>query len=214
MQIVKWSDNIIEIGFENSFAVCDASYRFSHYYEIDPFRGKVVTREELDDYYLKTNGDKDYWKNKWAGANVPDWAFKPFLDGEVPNLNSDEQQILEAVKDLKMPFYVAMYNGDKDILKHELAHAFYYVDVDYREKVTNILAEVELPEVRRKLLDIGYSGAVLEDELHVYAGVFYRNYMMRLGIKVPHEITKSLCDQFNEMVEGLWGKARSDLYAL
>lgn len=205
----KWiTDNILELRFDDPFSLCDTTYRFSHYYEVRDWMGKVATRQELDSYYLDLYGDKDYWKKKWGGANIPDYVFIPFLDGTVPGntIPIIERMVLKHVKGRSTPFYVIMTaEGYLGARRHEIAHALYYLDLGYKHNVEQLINQYiyEIPEARKFLESLGYSGKLLIDELHAYCGVYYEHYFLSENIKVPRELTDKLIVLFGQHYKGV-----------
>lgn len=201
MKVSYPKPNILELEFRSGFEVCDATYRFSHYYEIPTWIGKIFTCKNLDDFYIQSNGSKNYWKNKWAGSNIPDHAFEPFLNGTFKSLNSVEKKILNLVKDLPKPYYVIMHCSPA-YREHELAHALWYTNRKYRYEAIKILRvfKKELKETYQVMQNIGYSNKVLHDEVHVYSGIFYKHYLSAPlyvnRVNIPSEVTKSLCDLY------------------
>jgi len=60
--------------------------------------------------------------------------------------------------------------NDTDTLRHELAHALYYTDKSYREKIDSIFKRnaQDLDVLKKFILNKGYHFDVLHDELQAY----------------------------------------------
>ena len=85
--------------------------------------------------------------------------------------NSPEEQfVIDQTKDMPEGSYLISTTGSNAILLHELLHALFYVDQDYREKVRAIVAkypkEAELQF--EDLKQMGYADMSLVDELNAY----------------------------------------------
>lgn len=207
MRVYHPKPNILELVFDTGFEACDATYRFSHYYEVDQWIGKITSREELDDFYVKTTGHKDSWKNRWAGSNIPDYAFEPFINGSFKNLTSTEKEIVGLVKKLEKPYYVIMHNGGYGIREHELAHALWYTNREYRLKALRIIRSnrATLKAAFEVMKRVGYSDKVLRDEVHVYAGIFYKHYLgapfHTNTAHVPESIVHQLTELYHQYIK-------------
>ncbi|WP_213030935.1 hypothetical protein, partial [Acinetobacter baumannii] len=72
----------------------------------------------------------------WSGFNVPSTAFAPFYAGAFDPLTHKERRLLALFAGLKGRFYViGIYEGRGSTLTHELAHALFFTDSDYRKGV-------------------------------------------------------------------------------
>lgn len=161
--------------------------------------GQIFSRKCLNKYYKDKYGNKNYWIEKWAGSNLPDWVFKPFIDGKFGKLNKMEQRIVDEVKDKVRPFYVIMTCESNIYARdHEIAHALYYTEPKYSKTAHALVSGYynRLSQPIQKLKDIGYAGDVLIDELHVYCGIYHHHYLGRLGINVPEDLKRDLIDLF------------------
>lgn len=202
MKYMKWlTPSILEIRFEKSYDLCDATYRFSHYYEDPDVAGKLLTRDELDAHRIKKDGYVDMWKNKWAGSNMPDTTFAPFIDGRLTGLNAFETKLVNEVKDKTAPYYVVMTSDEGISARpHELAHAMYYTNDAYKSKAIMLINKwlPYLGEARVALTALGYANGVLVDELHVYCGIYFMEYFNVKGIPVPLDMRQDLVKLFKE----------------
>lgn len=193
--ISKLQNNIVEVRFKDSFTLCYCTYLFSHYYEDPNFKGKIFTRQELDSFYLSTKGNENWWKKQWAGSNLPDYIFKPFIEGAFKELNAFELDLIELVKSLKEPYYVIMTSDDSlNARDHEIAHALWYTNNSYKTEVLAVLDEYkeEYNKVSAAILNSGYDSSVILDECHAYMGVYYSVFKARYKIELPEELVQKL----------------------
>ena len=79
------------------------------------------------------------------------------------------------LKKLKIPgrFYViGTFKSDKkldlEVKKHEIAHALFYLDNQYRRNVENILKTIDCRRIHRYIKNLGYHKEVFVDETHAY----------------------------------------------
>jgi hypothetical protein len=145
--------------------------RVQEHFESPHFRGKVFTLDEFKKWYTEGQGHGAFsYYEDWAGFNFPDVALAPFLSGELAPLSVAEQAFLELFKDVPPPYYVigTATESSLEYERHELAHAFYYLNPEYRGEVQKVLAEYDTAELKTWLEKIGYHGDVLEDEVQAY----------------------------------------------
>lgn len=195
------TDKILEIRFENKYDLCHSTYVFSHHYEDPEWNGKIFTRLELDEYYCNKYADANWWKKRWSGSNLPDCAFKSFLEGRFIGLTDFELDLLNDIRNIKDPYYVIMTSEDSLYARdHELAHALWHTNSEYKNEAQNVLSEFrgKFIQAEAEIRKIGYSDKVLEDEIHVYCGIYYELYLSALKIKVPIEMKVKLMNLYEK----------------
>lgn len=190
---------IIEIRFTDSKEMCAATQRFSHYYEIPGFVGKILSWEEMDGYYLQKRGSKTWWQEMYAGANLPDSVFEAFIKANLSDITPQERKILDLVADIEGPYYIIMtsYNA-LYVRDHEIAHAMWYLDSEYKCKAEKFIMDnwEDLRPVREHI-KIHYEDNVIVDELHAYVGVYTR-YLNGMFIPYPINVHLQLLSLFEE----------------
>lgn len=194
--------DILEIEYDSLSTLMDACYRFSHFHEYPEWRKKTFTKEDLDNHYQATEGDKNHWKNKWAGANLRDTDLKPFIEGKYGELDELEQGVVDLVQG-KEKYGIAMYaRQTKMVREHELAHSLFYLDKMYRLRC-KVLIERNWKELKpfRDILDKLYDEENLVDELHAYAGVFHELWARNQGLIAPRKIRRELCRLFDKYIK-------------
>jgi hypothetical protein len=182
--------------------------RFQEYYENPYFSGSVFTLDEFKAWYKAFTKQKTFtYYEDWSGFNVPDWVLAPFRQGKFDPLSKDETWLLKELSKIKdSKFYVMGYSsGDKTTLKHELAHAFYYVDWEYKSKVDAYLKKQGsgLINLKNHLKSISYGDATLLDECHAYL-LCEKKYLKSHDEWFPkyEEHKKVLTKIFNKKVKG------------
>ena len=155
-------------------------FRLAEYYEGNRYskRNKQVTLVDFLDQWMDRDGDVDYFKF-WDGFNITDKAFKSWLKSAQP-LSAAEQvtvdAIQQAIKGMKKFSIIGVGNNHTDTLKHELFHAKYYLDADFKSSVDQLLKDHEsdpaIKAIKKILIDkLDYVDHV-EEEIgaYLYAG--------------------------------------------
>ena len=95
------------------------------------------------------------------------------------------------------PNIIGTFGSDdpSDTLEHEICHALYYTNDDYRAEIEECLALVDLTNMNKMLLDWGYGENVLMDECHAYLSADYdwtyekhKADTDKFEVKVPKEV--------------------------
>jgi len=169
------------IGSQILFVECETTkelvlsfFRTQECYESPhkKLRGHAFSIEEFLEVLVQDDGTFTYFTD-WAGFNFPGDVYKKWIANIVPTKREILvfREIQEKV-DYNRPFYViAALKNDSATLDHELCHALFFLDKDYRKKVLKLIEE--LPEkVRQKakktLLSRGYDSSVVPDEIAAY----------------------------------------------
>lgn len=112
--------------------------------------------------------------NSWSGYNIPGNVLLQFANKNGANLSKIERDvIIPIINEVEAQrFYViASLEKDKATLTHEIAHAFWYLHVDYQTRMRELLKRVPYSATKRMttvLLKMGYDASVVEDEIHAY----------------------------------------------
>ena len=172
--------NILALEFKDAITMTMMFMRFQEYGEgIPKIRDKkpVPEGDVLYHYYRKFG--TIYYTAGYAGFNIRGDLFNEWLEkrGNIP-FNTLERQLLLEVSDvfnLQSDFYIIAYmKGDKVTKKHELLHALYYLNPEYREKVNAVLDKVSTKRAKRYLqtMDYTFGGKhgdwILYDEIQAY----------------------------------------------
>ena len=174
--------------------------RIQEFYE-SPFkkiRAHVFTLEEYMDEYARVTGNFTYTTD-WGGFNVPDRVFRAFFD---------QFDLLEKEKHLKSffkaelksdePFYVIGHYEAKEVteddciestLGHEIAHGKFYLDPSYKKQALQLVKDLEKKDkVAAALIEMGYTKAVVNDEIQAYLATSNPAYLKHLfGVGLAKE---------------------------
>lgn len=203
MQIEEIKKNIYHIKEENQYLLSSTFLRVQEFYEskYPHIRNNYFTLEDYIDTYTLDRGKFDYF-TEFVGFNLPGYIFVEFFKIFENRLLKKERKLKKLIipiirkNDL---FYVIATTGEiKNVLNHEIAHAFYYLNLDYRGQVKQLITEFDdkLKKLKNGLLEIGYCENVLEDELQAYLATGCDVEKIN-KIKIPRKITKAFKRVFN-----------------
>ncbi len=165
--------DIFLLKFENQYDITSTFLRFQEHYESPEFRGKIFSLQEYTKWYSSIKGDFTYYSD-WNGFNIPSYVLKPFYEGKFNPLSEKEEKILDIFRNEVDPFYVIaihkMSEKPLGILKHEIAHGFFYISSTYKEKTIEIMKKFNVEEIKEKLRYLGgYHEEVLDDEIQAFS---------------------------------------------
>lgn len=143
--------------------------RYQEYYEspIDSIRRKYFSLPQLMNEYRKFFSRSYFsYTNDWAGYNIPSHVllecFELFKDeteyDEIMNKIIIHCQSKIKKKDTKW-YLIGAKSKDVRTMNHELAHAFYHTNQKYRDKMFDLLTEINKKDWKKYcalLLEMGY----------------------------------------------------------
>jgi hypothetical protein len=190
IQVCEILPKVFHLKFETQEALMRHFVRFQEHYEsANPmFRKKAFTLEEFQSWYSSFYGAWTYYED-WSGCNVPGFIFEKFREGIFNPLREEEETILSLLPP-KADFYVIGTCTDKDdALDHEIAHAFFYTNQEYRLGMTQLVQHYysELADLFTHLKKIGYGDNVIVDEAQAYLST-EEGYLKEEGVKVSNSI--------------------------
>jgi hypothetical protein len=174
----KIGPGIFHLHFESATRMASAMMRFQEYYESPKFRGTYFTREEFMIWYSQEKNGATYAQN-WAeeGFNIPSSVLEPFYEGHFSPLTADESYILDIFRfkrATKIYIIATAKDSRKGVIHHEIAHALYYLNPEYKKEVDSILASIDTAPIKHFLTTnpdyAAYHEAILDDEIHAYLG--------------------------------------------
>lgn len=193
--------NVYLLEFNSRESMCKAFVRIQEHYESPKFRGKIFGLDEFKEWYSSHNADNKFtYYADWNGMNVPSYVLSPFFRGEFDPMHKEEKELVDSFKDIKdTKFYVigshAKTDRVLDIITHEIAHALYYTNEDYRKWVDVILGAFNTEEIQKELKnDCGYHQDVLMDEVHAYSLSKKTKYNFIVDPKMKSALRKNLFD--------------------
>jgi hypothetical protein len=164
--------------------------RFQEFYESPnpKFRGNTFDIFDFMEWYSKKYGNGSFtYPNDWGGFNIPGVQIESCLD----ELNYEKVEynkydsIMHSVHESLMKhsgadkfserthgdFYVIGCLSDNDALEHEIAHALFYLNEDYKKEVTKLVGGMSKSlknKIYSNLKKLGYTKEVYIDECQAY----------------------------------------------
>ncbi len=172
----------IHLHFKTQYEVASTMMRLQEFYEspYENIRGKHFNIEEYMDTYASAMSNFTYTCD-WTGFNIPGNIVDEFFEKFSDLLDKEiylKEMIDKAKKKAKIKdehFYLIASYADKvdgkDVLKHELGHALYYLNTDYRAEMDNTVVSIpekELELLFKGMLAQGYTKEVVLDEIQAY----------------------------------------------
>jgi len=135
----------------------------------ETIKGRYFTHEEFLDAYTTSEGEFNYLEF-WEGFNVSKELLARF-DTTFPDKTPREKEVLKVFRESTAGYLIAADTNDYLTLDHELAHARFYLDEEYRNEQLNVIRELRYDHYSKLKLDLsshGYSDDVLDDEIQAY----------------------------------------------
>lgn len=178
MKVNVLNNNIIHFIGNNQYELASSFVRLQEFYESpkDNIRGKYFTLEYFMDEYALDHDNKFTYFQDWEGFNIPGNIVLSFFEKLNNDLRPKEKFILELltkyIDNNDANFYVIGSIDDHLItLRHEYAHALYYLNEDYRCYREYMLEETS-DELKTYLYDKlakkGYYQNMFNDEIQAY----------------------------------------------
>lgn len=177
VRVKKICKGVYHFIFPTTHELARTMLRFQEHYESPKFKDKIFTLKEFKDWYgastIKPSNKPGFtYYSDWVGFNFPDYIVKS-IEENFSNLTEREKLILHYchfIRDKK--FYIVATSSDDNnsVLDHEMAHALYYVNNNYKNKVNALLKDApkEIDLVHKFLHETGYSQDVFNDEIHAW----------------------------------------------
>lgn len=178
--------NVFYFAFENQKELNMTLCRMQEFYE-SPY--EHIINQYFDwptflDSYTPETGKFNYFE-LWQGFNVPGHAVIGFINHFEKDFSPREKKFVEAIVnsiDPEKKFYlIATKKGAEDTIQHEVAHAMYYGNAEYKkdmDKVTATLPQDFYNNFQATLLKLGYNEVVTKDEIQAYLSTSTPEYLM------------------------------------
>lgn len=137
--------------------------------------GKSFSVFQFLDEMMDKGGNLSYFSD-WDGFNFPDYHFINFFKDLDFGRTPYEKVLIDAVYDHinrnELFYVIGIRKGDKATLKHELSHALFYLNPEYRQAALQMNQDFRTEEsilykrfMRVLSKELKYADDVLEDEL-------------------------------------------------
>jgi hypothetical protein len=183
---VENGSRILHLHYPTRYALCASFMRLQEFYESDipGIQGRFFTLEEFMDAYAWRMGNFTYTED-WGGFNVPGTVWKRWRECFPASTLLEKEKTLVATVEAMLgqdgnatDFYLigscAETSDLREVVSHELAHALFALSPRYREIQTDLVkcwkqdAPGDWESIAAKLLEMGYVGTVLVDEVQAY----------------------------------------------
>ena len=203
----KLTEQIIAIQAKDPYERAMLFCRIQEFYESPSkrFRQQKFSIWDYFKWYSRKFGKGCFsYPRDFTGFNVPMIVAKKCYE-----LNETETPYDETMKDIIERYFV---DGQKRYIigtqylkgstfNHEMCHAMYYVDEDYRSKadeLTDSIPKADLKSMRRNLSEMGYSGTVFKDEVQAYMATEV-NKKVTKNVLNPSKMHKKYNSLFRKM---------------
>lgn len=201
--------NIFHIVFENQFIITSTLMRIQEFYEsnIAQIKDNYFTLEYLIHEYTIQNGGNFNYFTKWSGFNFPKENIKKFVNKFKGNISEKELGFINFLSD-NLPediddYYIIATYREEDI-SHELAHAYYYLNEDYRNTMDELcqdLSPVLYESIYEQLYNDGYCDMVMSDEIQAYLATSPQKELNSyMGIKISKHIVNKFRKVFKNVM--------------
>lgn len=158
--------------------------RVQEFYEspLRHIRGKKFKLLDFMKDYAVVNGCFTY-PIDWGGFNVPGTIIDNLYKLGIDDYN-DYDHAIESIHlkinnevDTKNNYYLIGSDGDHETIQHEVCHALFTLDKQYKKNVLALLKNLSAnvyKKAEKTLINIGYGKHVMKDELQAYLSVDYR----------------------------------------
>lgn len=185
-------NNIYLIESATRQGLAETFMRFQEYYESPVFKGKFFTVEEFAAWYTSQYGQFSYCQD-WSGFNIPSSVLAPFKEGKFGPLTDREDNFLKFFKNVEESFYIIGITRQdpewQETLRHELAHAKFFVDDSYRKDVLACISDLKPGSVKTALEKMGYGKNVIDDETNAYL------------MTEPQTLSQDICLSQSEVIQ-------------
>jgi hypothetical protein len=197
--------NVYLITAPTNYEISSMFLRPQEFYESNfpNIQNNYFTLEEYIDTYVHATGAFTYY-NDWAGFNISSYHIKQFFNKFAYNLSKKEIILLELLKkinpELTDPFYViGTKHQDAKSINHELAHAYYYLNTNYRAYMEKESLKFSLSLWDKLNCNLQenylYNKNVIRDEAQAYLATSSRQHCLTLfnwedSVKVPSSFRK------------------------
>ena len=186
LKITEVAEGVLHVNANTQYEIASTFMRVQEFYE-SPYgeiREQYFSHERYMDicaYGEKRSAADEIvfsYLEDWNGFNVPGHVFDEWAKlFEEYYLWDKEKQLIELIyeKQSTTAFYVIGTNneGHPGDYNHELSHAWYYLDPEYKEsmkKLVDNLSDKVHERIKEQLLEDGYRDGdnIIEDEMIAY----------------------------------------------
>ena len=184
--------HIYHLNFESAYDNAMHFFRFQEYYESPKFHKKIFAWVDYMEWYAEKHGKGGFtYASDWGGFNVPSWVLHQVRIADIPDPNRYDRFMFNLIDWVELQEHPHDYyfigtstkretdkKSNVHVLDHEIAHALYTVNPEYRTEVAKLFREwdqgpkhkgEELSSAMDVLRGMGYHESTILDEVHAYS---------------------------------------------
>lgn len=177
MKITHPLRNVVHFIAPTQRDVCLAFVRVQEFYESPDaqFRSKAFARDEFLTRYAQVNGSN--YLTDWNGFNVPGNAVMRWVEAITRagmTFHPEESPLIANVPPVGAFYFIGTWGDGAGVIDHELCHAVYMLDIDYRTAVYRLTDRMRMEQpvlwevFKLWMRKEGYDESVMRDELNAY----------------------------------------------
>jgi hypothetical protein len=180
------------------------------------FRGKAFEIWDYIEWYSRKHTDSFTYASDWVGFNFPlNIAVKCYdkmgyrytyytpydvTMGKILDEISEEVNLKYGPK--SKAYIIGVGNLTSTTFQHELCHAYYHIDNNYKKEVDAITKDID-PKIYKRMCknleDMGYTKQVFNDEIQAYTCI--DSDYFEFNFKIPETKLEKLSKKYKEVYE-------------
>lgn len=191
--------------------------RAQEYYEspFPEFQGRDFNIFEYMDHYRKNRKRAVFtYADDWAGYNVPSESLEQCINGIEEESHTPYDHHMGNIvwwirqHQKRGVFYlIGVDKADSWIMDHEMAHALFYTNPEYRKEMMDLVLSVKrdtFDQLESFLVQSGYPKKVIVDEIQAYLSTGLDDGMDKIrGVK-------TLAKKFSKIFKKYYGKRKDN----
>ena len=174
------------------------------------FRGKNFSIWDYIEWYSREHGDVFTYTFDWGGFNIPlnvaESCYSKLLKkGEFTPYDLEMNYIVKTIRGMVgngKSYIIGAPTTEDETFEHEVCHGLYATNKEYKALVDEITETIEWQDYLKfegNLLDMGYTAAVIPDEIQAYLSTNYEYSKFSKGVskKKCKELNKELYNPIN-----------------
>jgi hypothetical protein len=164
-------DKVLVFLFDTKKAMNLMFFRISEFQESphERIKGKKFHIDDFVYSYWDSEGKLDYF-NYWEGHNINKKTWQDFYSLFKDDLTGLEEDLFAEINSHDYEYVICATEGDESTLNHELAHAKYTLNLDYKNKMVDKFFKIDNDLALRITNDLKklYAEEVVIDETQAY----------------------------------------------
>jgi hypothetical protein len=167
------------------------------------FRGKNFSIWDYIEWYSREHGDVFTYTFDWGGFNIPlnvaESCYSKLLKkGEFTPYDLEMNYIVKTIRGMVgngKSYIIGAPTTEDETFEHEVCHGLYATNKEYKALVDEITETIEWQDYLKfegNLLDMGYTAAVIPDEIQAYLSTNYEYSKFSKGV------SKKKCKELNK----------------